>query len=317
MIRKRLTKKRGWYHAIYYDTATKRTRWEALHTKNKREAEQRIANPKGEDVSYRLHESWEAYEQSRARVCTDSTLRDIKYFGRLVKELDNVEVAAITTALYSPIFRRKITKMTQAGYYRRLRAFINWGIKNHYLPPDSPMPEKFDPPRIQALYFTREEFDRLRQVTKQTPAFDALVVFAVSTGMRLSEILSLKYTDIRDQHLRVAGKGGHVRYVPLLPSAQDVLSRMNPLQENLFSGSVYSVSSTFKEARRAAGLREGLRFHSLRHTFASWLVMDGIPLSRIRNWMGHSTISVTEGYAHLSPEGHQEDASKTFTIDIV
>jgi site-specific recombinase XerD len=57
----------------------------------------------------------------------------------------------------------------------------------------------------------------------------------------------------------------------------------------------------FKEAVRAAKLPEKLHVHSLRHTFATWLVQGGISIYEIQRLLGHSSITVTEVYAHLAP----------------
>ena len=53
-------------------------------------------------------------------------------------------------------------------------------------------------------------------------------------------------------------------------------------------------------ACRRAGIRE-MRWHDMRHTFASHLAMKGAPIPQIQQWMGHSTITMTMRYAHLSP----------------
>jgi site-specific recombinase XerD len=62
------------------------------------------------------------------------------------------------------------------------------------------------------------------------------------------------------------------------------------------------VSHRFKEYVRMAGLDERLHWHSLRHTFASWLVQDGVSLYAVQKLLGHSSVTVTEIYSHLQPE---------------
>ena len=59
----------------------------------------------------------------------------------------------------------------------------------------------------------------------------------------------------------------------------------------------------FKEYVLKAGLESRLHFHSLRHTFASWLVQDGVSLYEVQKLLGHSNIAVTQVYSHLQPEG--------------
>jgi site-specific recombinase XerD len=58
-------------------------------------------------------------------------------------------------------------------------------------------------------------------------------------------------------------------------------------------------------AARKAGLRR-LRWHDLRHSFASNLTKNGTPLKQVQEWMGHSTITMTMRYAHLAPHGGRE-----------
>jgi site-specific recombinase XerD len=76
--------------------------------------------------------------------------------------------------------------------------------------------------------------------------------------------------------------------------------------QNAFANSTNngtSPSKSFKTyARNALGSATKLHFHSLRHTFATWLVQDGVSLYEVQKLLGHSNISVTEIYSHLQPE---------------
>ena len=73
------------------------------------------------------------------------------------------------------------------------------------------------------------------------------------------------------------------------------------------------------QPRKAVGLvrkakfpqRERLRFHSLRHTCASWLVMRSVPLRVVQAILGHSSVNVTERYSHLQPEVMEKAMEET------
>ena len=74
-------------------------------------------------------------------------------------------------------------------------------------------------------------------------------------------------------------------------------------------------ASGFQTIVRDTGLNNGISdprdkvvFHSLRHTFASWLVQEGVPLYTVQNLMGHKTIIMTQRYAHLAPDQGREAA---------
>ena len=62
------------------------------------------------------------------------------------------------------------------------------------------------------------------------------------------------------------------------------------------------ISKTFKKCVLDAELDERLHFHSLRHTFASWLVQEGVSLYEVQKLLGHPSSSVTQIYSHLQPE---------------
>lgn len=72
---------------------------------------------------------------------------------------------------------------------------------------------------------------------------------------------------------------------------------------------VQSVKRSWATACRRAGI-EDFKIHDLRHTCAAWLVMAGVPLTEVRDLLGHSTIRITERYAHLAPENVRAAVAK-------
>lgn len=136
-----------------------------------------------------------------------------------------------------------------------------------------------------------------------------LVVFAVETGMRLSEILGLRWRDL-DKEFSLATltetKTDTPRTVPLSREALAQI-RAQPAgvpKEHIFrqpNGRPHArtdVSRRFRDICKAANV-EDFRFHDLRHTFASWKAQAGFDLYRIGKLLGHKGPQMTMRYAHL------------------
>lgn len=138
------------------------------------------------------------------------------------------------------------------------------------------------------------------------------------TGGRLTEVLEMTWADVdlegktlilnRKKTDSVTG----LRISPPLASVLEALPRGIGgarvfAQANGLSWESYHVQRAFYRARDEAGLRPSLSVHSLRHSFASWLVMDGVPLRTVSELLGHSDIVQTSRYAHLAPS-HLADA---------
>ena len=108
-------------------------------------------------------------------------------------------------------------------------------------------------------------------------------------------------------------KGGDERALPLTGDTESILKRKNAERTNEQDDYVFKgvrgnrlhgpfVSRRFKRYVRLAKLPENINFHALRHTFASWLVQRGVALPIVQVVLGHSSINVTQRYAHLAPD---------------
>ena len=150
----------------------------------------------------------------------------------------------------------------------------------------------------------------------QAPHLYDFIVLALNTGMRRSEILGLECSriDLKQKRIHLDGtqtKNGRRRIIPLNKNAISAIQSRNRwndengitstrlfLQKN--GRPVTQINTAFKNALIKTGIQD-FRLHDLRHTFASWLVGEGISLPEVRDLLGHSSIKQTERYAHLAP----------------
>jgi integrase len=137
------------------------------------------------------------------------------------------------------------------------------------------------------------------------------------TGMRREEILSLKWERGRHGSIHLEPemtKSGKGRKIPINDQLETVfkeLRRQNQLKSHYVfcdsqGGRFHEVKGSFSGAGRRAGV-EDFRFHDLRHTFASRLVMRGASIKAVQELLGHADLSMTMRCSHLSQE-HLKDA---------
>lgn len=201
---------------------------------------------------------------------------------------------------------------------RALRTMMNVAIRWRYLAvnPFARLQQMRIPERKPA-FLTRNDFQRLLNVVKEG-WFRELIVFAALTGMRRGEVLNLRWRDVdlsrKLVHIETSAtfktKAGKSRSVPLCETVYQLLRSKaigHTGDDLVFTRHGQQikedyVTHKFKGYVVKAGLDTRLRWHSLRHTFASWLVQDGVSLFAVQKLLGHSTSEVTQVYAHLQPE---------------
>lgn len=177
-------------------------------------------------------------------------------------------------------------------------------------------------------FLTAKEVKSLISAAKKLPCIDLhdCIVLSLNTGLRLGELQRLEWPDVdmvhamltvRDEaHRKLGGK------VPLNDAALGILKeRWKQQKKGIATGLVFppilggrmraSLTHAFRALVDSVGLNDGIRpddrarrivFHSLRHTFASWLACNGEDIYRIQRLMRHRTITMTMRYAHLIPD---------------
>jgi integrase len=138
-----------------------------------------------------------------------------------------------------------------------------------------------------------------------------IIIFALNTGCRKSEILSLKWDQVDLIHGFInltKTKNGESRQIPINDVLRVMLKGLirrldvpwvfyNPETGTRFTDCTHS----FYTACKKAGIQD-FHFHDLRHTFASHLVMGGVDLTTVSRLMGHKSLAMTLRYAHLAPD---------------
>jgi integrase/recombinase XerD len=155
----------------------------------------------------------------------------------------------------------------------------------------------------------------------------AFVYLLYATGLRISELTSLTPNDVdlEMSYLRVRGKGGKERITPFAPVAGELLRAwieehrvlLKPATDHIFLNhrglalTRQSVWKTLKELALQAGISTTLSPHKLRHSFATHLLQSGMNLRSLQMLLGHSDLSTTQIYAHVTPE-HLKSAHKKY-----
>lgn len=241
---------------------------------------------------------------------------------RLVKDISFAVIEDLTTRLRQPhpIRRKKpsndpprmrlLSASTIRSHQKRLSEMLDWAVRRGYI---TTRPEiRFD--RVsnkRERVLSRDEEKRL--LTHAAPHLQTLIIAAVDTGMRKGEMLALLFSDIDWENNRIrlrweTTKSQKERHVPistarlrtrLLFQRLDASGEQKPDDAHVFSNEAGEQIKAFRNAFNAAKRRakiSGLRWHDLRHSYATRLVEHGVPLSQVRDLLGHASITTTERY---------------------
>lgn len=146
----------------------------------------------------------------------------------------------------------------------------------------------------------------------RSPVYRGVLTVMYGCGLRMGEAVKVRVTDVEAARmvLRVVGKGNKERLAPLATSLYEDLRRVWTMHRHpqwLFGnqrGTNHvdpgTVRKAFRKACVEAGIQQEVKPHCLRHSFATRLIEEGVPVETVRILLGHASIKTTQGYLHLT-----------------
>jgi integrase/recombinase XerD len=226
------------------------------------------------------------------------------------------------------LYREKLESRTVARQLVTLRNFFRWAQTQEIITEDPSI--KLESPKIRKSlpgYLRLDEVEKLlNQPDEKTPLGmrdRAMLEVLYSTGLRVSELVSLRVSDLDTKVgcVRCIGKGDKERIVPIGRKALATVDKYVREARSALAGQVKAVNSPnlFLNRRgvslsrvgvwkilsaygRKAGLRQALTPHMLRHSFATHLLERGADLRSVQLMLGHADISTTQIYTHVVEE---------------
>lgn len=263
----------------------------------------------------------------------------------------NIEVGDITSELvrkyrlwlnrYKTERSGDLALITQSYHLIALRGFLDYLSKREI---ESLTPNKIELPkthRKQVTFLSIEEIERIRDVIPETDKLQdlrdrAMLELLFSSGLRVSELINLDrdHVNTKRREFMVRGKGQKDRPVFISRHAAECIDRylgkrtdsLVPLFINYSRNSIASTSGGYRRLTprsveriiqkyaKLAGITKHVSPHTMRHSFATDLLMNGADIRSVQNMLGHSSISTTQVYTHVT-DAHLREVHEKFHSD--
>ena len=248
---------------------------------------------------------------------------DLKIFSQWLNETSLIEVNKKLIQDYF-LYRQstKISSSTQSRVLTCLHSFYQFLLDNNLISTDPT--EQLSYPKLEKklpVFLNIQEVEKLLEAPNSSSLFGqrdrAMLELLYSCGLRVSELINLSYhnINIKEEFIRIHGKGNKERILPMGEIAIDYLttyeSNSRPILLKNGQSDSYFLSNRGKAMSRQnffyiikayatqAGIDKPLSPHSLRHAFATHLVQKGADLRSVQLMLGHSDISSTQLYTHI------------------
>ncbi len=301
-----------------------------------KEAEARVEEERQQRIRMTFGEAWEVYKhQAKANKSARSFKREDALYRLWIKPVIGKLPLVDVRPLHLEKIKRTMFKEDRSAASVRyafavVRQVFNHCIKNSMFDGDNPTAQvqfpKQDNRRIRFLS-TDEAKNLLQELEAREQRVYQMALLSLDCGLRRGEIFNLTWGDIdlnrKTLTLRDT-KNNRNRTAYLTTRTADMLFSMEwqepnvPVFPGTQSAKIKAISKRFLASVKSLGLNDGIDdprqkvvFHTLRHTYASRLVENGVSLYTVKELMGHCTITMTERYAHLA------DNTLKGTVDIL
>jgi site-specific recombinase XerD len=232
--------------------------------------------------------------------------RFAKHFMRSPAEMGEEEIRAFLLHL---VEEQKADPYLQKAHISALKFFYRTTLGRPEVVANIPNPKL--PKRMPVVLSGQE----VLAIFEATPYIKhkAMIATTYAAGLRISEICSIRKTDIDSQRMRILihGKGKKDRYCLLSPMILELLReyyrKVRPKGDWLFPGrnpqkhlTRSSIHQAFKKAVKKVGIKKKVSMHTLRHAFATHLLENGTDLRFVQVLLGHASIRNTMRYTHVS-----------------
>lgn len=264
------------------------------------------------------------YEKSLSENTINSYLSDINLF---LKYLDNKEINKNHTEEYlNNLSKVNYSENTKKRIFSSIKSFLNYAIEDNYISnfeifnlkfkSSEELPDVLLVSEVEKLinFYNHESFLSSRNIT--------IIDFMYSTGCRVSELCSLKISDIDliEEFVRLQGKGSKQRIVPIGSQLLINLNKYLELRNSnpKIKSSYLFLSKNLKKIDRTAvfrlikttGLKVGINSkiypHTLRHSAATHMLEGGCDLRTVQEFLGHSSVSTTQIYTKVTKDFLEE-----------
>ena len=261
----------------------------------------------------------EYLEYAKSNKAPKSYLRDIEVLKHFTGIIPVDRLAAITPAQLEAYKAKRREQGAKPGTVNRelntIKAMLNKAVAWGYLSKNPAQTvKKLKDPRRQVRFLSPQEIRKLLEAANER--LRRIIVTLLYTGLRRDELIHLTWEDLDFQKklLSVQAKDGwhpkdyEARHIPMGERLLNLLRSQKrgdcphafsngdggPLNGNI-------LSRDFRKLARSCDIKNA-SIHTLRHTFASYMVMNGVDLYTVQKLLGHSSIKTTEIYAHLAPD---------------
>ena len=246
----------------------------------------------------------------------DAYRRDLYSFAENISDINDIDRAQINFYIRS-LKERKLAPTSIIRKIASLRGFFKWATSMNILVknPASTLEQPKVPQRLPKIISLKEIEEILHMELSEVE--NVIIELLYSCGLRVSELVNLKINDIdiSSKYVRCFGKGSKERIIPMGKKAIDALIEYFPIRENLLkkynlasnkllilnSGRFVNRQDVYNFIHKQGKfLNKNISPHTLRHSFATHLLENGADLRVVQELLGHSDVSTTQLYTHIS-----------------